>query len=99
MARVTRWRSYLPALITNKSRSLFGPIVPRAAEPNRMIFCGRAAATTRATMSFSTRGATIRRRPRRTVLVADGRRVEAVGLFIAGSLPTLIRVSILYTLG
>jgi transcriptional regulator with XRE-family HTH domain len=37
-------------------------IVPRGAEPKRMIFSGRAAATTRATMSFSARGAIVRGR-------------------------------------
>src|SRR5258708_2721439 len=37
--------------MTNKSRSLSGPIVPRAAEPNKTIFSGLAASTTRLTMS------------------------------------------------
>jgi hypothetical protein len=44
MAVVTFPGSNQPRLRTNKSTSLCGPIVPRTADPNRMIFCGWAVA-------------------------------------------------------
>src|SRR5262245_4325441 len=47
--------------MTNRSRSLFRPIVPRAAEPKRIMRSGRAAVTTREMMSFNTLEDTDRR--------------------------------------
>src|SRR5208337_1003063 len=66
MAVVNRQRLNLPALMTRRSMSLFGPISPRAAEPKRMILSGCAASTTRRTMSAKTvwSGCPFLRRPR-----------------------------------
>src|SRR3989304_1690479 len=46
-----RWKS--PLLTTSKSKSLLGPICPRAADPNNMILSGLATSTIRLMISFN----------------------------------------------
>ena len=61
--------SNFPPLMTRRSRSLFGPISPRAADPNRTILSGWATSTTRRITSARTFGSGRPfLRPRRSVL-------------------------------
>src|SRR5437660_383427 len=64
--------------MTNKSKSLSGPISPRAADPNRTIFSGSAASTIRLTMSARMAGSGLPVRFLRLVFMVKLKRNIAV---------------------